>query len=100
MSFDFLPDGRLVFVEPLDLSTTPLLPPPPNNPFSSGCTLYVDLAISIPLVNQGGTASWTIQVPAMPSLQGFVFYTQGVILDQAAGSGVVTNAAEGVIGMK
>lgn len=36
----------------------------------------------------------------MPSLQGFVFYTQGVILDQAAGSGVVTNAAEGVIGMK
>ncbi len=83
---------------PLDLSTYgPLVP---DNPFSPGCFLYVDLGVSIPLVNQSGTSTWTLQIPADPSLAGLSFYTQGVLLDLSAGTALMTNAAEGLIGAR
>ncbi len=83
---------------PLDLSTYG--PLGPDNPFGPGCFLYVDLGVSIPLVNQSGTATWTLQVPADPSLAGLSFYTQGVLLDLSAGTALMTNAAEGLIGAR
>ena len=42
----------------------------------------------------------TLQIPADPSLAGLSFYTQGVLLDLSAGTALMTNAAEGLIGAR
>ena len=67
------------------------------------CTQYVSLdAVSLPLVNMGGTATWSIPVPRDPILVGLPFYVQGVVIDFGVnpGNAITTNAGEGVIGAR
>ena len=59
-------------------------------------TQFVSVDHSQPLLNVGGTASWTIPIPLDSSLSGLEFFSQGVVLFgfQAA----VSNATRGVLG--
>ena len=96
------------------------LPPPPALPFGilgfsesvwgpftlpqdlavfgfPGCTQFASVDFSQPLVNNGGTASWTIAVPPDLSLIDLEFFNQGVVLF-GAGQGAVSNASRGRLG--
>ena len=63
-----------------------------------GCTQWVSLDFCSPLVNQGGSATWTIPVPAnVPTLVGAEFFAQGVVLF-GVGDAAVSDAARAVFG--
>lgn len=77
---------------PLDLSTLGL----------TGCTLYTDVAVTLPMLNTGGTATLALPIPASPNFAGGAFYLQGLFSNLAANPAglLTTNAAAGVIGWK
>ena len=68
-----------------------------------GCTQYVSVDASVLLPPDTGTATWDIPIPNDQSLNGLVFYLQGVVQDfepLTSGGAIqwsVTNALEGVI---
>ncbi len=68
----------------------------------SGCTLYTSLDLTVPMVNQGGSATWTLPVPNVPALAGAKFYDQAVVFDPLANpAGLITsNAQSGTVGVK
>ena len=69
---------------------------------SPGCTQYVSIDASVLLPPDNGLATWDIPIPNHQSLEGLEFFLQGVVVDLEP-LGVrfsLTNALEGVIGMK
>ena len=67
-----------------------------------GCTLYTSLDRSIPMVSQGGVATWTLSVPNAIGLAGAQFYDQAVVFDPLANPFglIASNAQQGVVGVK
>ncbi len=67
-----------------------------------GCASYVSIDVAFPVSTFGGAAEWSVEVPIDPNLLGKHFYTQGLIQDIGVNpsGAVVTNAAEGVIGVR
>lgn len=66
-----------------------------------GCDLYVSPDVLELLAASGTTASYTIQLPAEPTLLGLEFHQQALVLDAAAGNpfgAIVSNAGTIVIG--
>lgn len=70
-------------------------------PFKPGCIQYVsfDFIISA-LTDMSGVAGWSLPLLNSPSLVGLEFFLQCAALDAGANPLVVSNAAEGVIGIK
>ena len=68
----------------------------------NGCSLLISPDAAFPLVNQGGRASWSTQLPAAPRLIGSSFFVQGMVVDPGANpfGATTTNAAEAVIGLR
>jgi len=66
-----------------------------------GCHLNVSPDAAVFLIGQNGVAKYWLSIPNHPGLVGMHFYNQALVLDPNAGNplgGVVSNAAEGVIG--
>ena len=66
-----------------------------------GCAQFVgDLGLLQAAPAAAGAATWSIVMPATPSLAGFGLYFQGLVPDAAANAFglVLTNAGRGVIG--
>ena len=67
----------------------------------TGCTGYVapDTNFSMVLLNIGGTATWSVAVPALPVFTGVKFFNQGASFDSGAPNGKMafSNAGEGTI---
>ncbi len=66
----------------------------------SGCTAYVSVDAAFVVGTTGGTAQFPVTIPNDPSLLALHFFNQAVVVDPGVNSfgGVVTNAAEGIIG--
>ncbi|MEM7204331.1 MAG: M28 family peptidase [Planctomycetota bacterium] len=79
---------------PLPLSLAPVGMP--------GCFLYASLDAVVPLVNAGGSATWTIPLPLLPSLIGGHFFTQGLVVDFGVNPAnlIVANAGDAEIGSR
>lgn len=76
---------------PLDLSSLGM----------PGCAQFVgDLGLLQAAPAAGGAATWSIAMPATPSVVGFEVFFQGLVPDAAANASglVLTNAGRGVIG--
>ena len=75
---------------PLDLSSVGMW----------GCTVYVSVDAALPVDTTGGTAQLPVTIPNDPSLLALSFFTQAVVLDPTVNAfgGVMSNAAEGIIG--
>ena len=67
-----------------------------------GETSFVSADFGFPLSNTMGVAEWTIDIPNNFVLGGLEFYLQALVLDLGVnpGGATVTNAVEGVIGIK
>jgi hypothetical protein len=65
-----------------------------------GCSLFVEPAMAEVLGNNLGTATWSIAIPASPSLIGGVVFAQGFVLSPGTNAfgAVMSNACELVIG--
>ena len=100
LKFSDLPPPPAIPFGVLGLSNTtwgPFNLPQDLGPFGfPGCTQFVSVDHSQPLVNTAGTASWTIPIPLDTSLSGLEFFSQGVVLFGLQGA--VSNAARGVLG--
>ena len=79
---------------PLPLDVTPL--------GLTGCTLYTDIAATLPMVTATGVATWSTTLCACPNLVGMAFYCQALIVDPPANPAglILTNAGAGTIGVK
>lgn len=67
-----------------------------------GCTALVSVDYIAPLVNNLGSAQWTIRLPNAAALVGMDFYVQGLVVDPQANAfgAVLSNAADCVIGAR
>lgn len=65
-----------------------------------GCRLYTSSEMIFVLQPAAGVASWSWQVPSLPSLIGEAFYLQGVVFDPGVNpvSATLSNAATMVVG--
>jgi PKD repeat protein len=77
---------------PLPLDTTPFGAP--------GCFGRVSVDATVFLLGSGGTANWSLTIPATPSLACLQFYTQCLVIDPTANTlgAVLGDAYAGVIG--
>lgn len=66
------------------------------------CTGYVSVDLAVPVATLGGAAECSFAVPIDAGLLGLHFFNQGLVQDPGVNpsGAVVTNAAEGVIGVK
>jgi len=67
-----------------------------------GCSLYANPLVTLPLTNQGGTATWSVPIPNDPSYVGVSLYTQGFVTSPGSNplGMVVSNACELRLGAK
>ena len=80
--------------------------PPLTLPFDltgiqmTGCTLYTNIVVAVPLSNIGGSATWTLAVPNHPGLLGLALYQQAFVADSGANpfGATTTNAGEALLG--
>jgi hypothetical protein len=64
-----------------------------------GCSLLASAEFCFPFFNWGGSATWTMLIPADTGLLGVRFYNQAAAIDRSNAFGaIVTNAGVGVIG--
>jgi hypothetical protein len=68
----------------------------------TGCTLYTDIAVTLPMANANGVAAWGTARCACPNLIGTRFYCQGLAADPLANPAglILTNAGAGIVGPK
>ena len=99
-----LPAGNFGAFVVFGFSTTDWLGIPLPSDLSSvgmiGCTAYVSVDAAFGVVTAGGTAQFPITIPNDPSLLALHFFNQAVVVDPGVNffGGVVSNAAEGIIG--
>lgn len=57
---------------------------------------------ALPVATAGGVARFVFQIPMDTSLAGLHFYNQGLVMDPGVNflGATVTNAAEGIVGIK
>lgn len=63
----------------------------------TGCRGYTSTAVSVLVTHPSGTASWSLPIPANPSLSGLVIFLQALSIDPAVTRplpGATSNAAE------
>lgn len=67
-----------------------------------GCLLYTNPVVSMPLVNAGGTAAWSLRIPNLSVYAGGSVFVQAAALDAPANAAGVTmsNAYEMKIGSR
>lgn len=65
----------------------------------NGCSLYVSIDVSQPLLNTSGSATWQLPIPNQTDLLGLHLYQQCLVLDASANSfgAVFSNAAQGIL---
>ncbi|MBK8100689.1 MAG: hypothetical protein IPK26_26675 [Planctomycetes bacterium] len=65
-----------------------------------GCTLFVELGVSVPIAVASGAATWTLAIPNQTALFGVSFLSQAATFAPGANAAGVlfSNAAAGVIG--
>jgi hypothetical protein len=68
----------------------------------TGCRLFVEPFVTYPIVNVGGSALWTLNLPNQPAFLGSRFFNQAATFDPGANPGGVTvsNAGDGTIGAR
>ncbi len=68
----------------------------------TGCTLYTDIAVSLPMAVSNGVATWSMTLCACPNLIGTAFFCQGLAADPPANPAglILTNAGAGIVGAK
>ncbi len=99
-----LPAGNLGAFVVFGFSATDWLGIPLPSDLSSvgmfGCTAYVSVDAAFAVGTAGGTAQLPVTIPNDPSLLALHFFNQAVVVDPGVNAfgGVVTNAAEGIIG--
>ena len=64
-----------------------------------GCQLLTSSDFAIPLVRQGGSASWVLPIPLEPETHGSVFYNQVLVLSDSFEIEAVSNGATAEIGL-
>jgi hypothetical protein len=78
------------------------LPASLNTLGAPGCSVLASGDVVLPVINQGGTATWSAVIPAVPALAGITLYNQFLALDPPANrlGLVVSDASAGTIGIK
>ncbi|MBK8100692.1 MAG: hypothetical protein IPK26_26695 [Planctomycetes bacterium] len=65
-----------------------------------GCTLFVEIGVSVPIAAASGVATWTLPIPNQTALLGVSFFNQAATFAPGANAAgvIVSNAAAGVVG--